>query len=483
MEAKDLIGLSFIPLAVLAGVIVTCLSQRAREVAFFLLIMGAVFSDKLDVNFVSRYWYRGTTRGFEFSFLDVLAISLLVSSLLVPHPGHRRWFWPAGLVPLLLYFIYAGFSVAISEPKLFGLFELSKILRAIIVFLAAAMFVRGERELSLLVVALGCAVCFEGMLALKQRYVGGIYRVTGSVDHPNSLSMYLCMVAPLFVAAVTSNLPLLVRRFACVCIGFATFGLLLTISRAGIPIFALVMLGVTLACVSWRITARKILASLSILTGLALLLYASLDTLKARFGEATFEEEYLDEQSEGRGLYLRFAKAIIEDRFFGVGLNNWSYWVSKKYGPELGWRYEDYDDLDYLPNKELLPSFHYAAPAHNLAALTLGELGVPGLFLFTAMWMRWFHVGASFLWKRSASPMNRFGVAIFFGTGGIFLQSVTEWTYRQTAILFTFHILLGTLASLYFLRQQRKHQPVEQKQPDLEAVVWAAPSGALAGKN
>ena len=34
-------------------------------------------TEYVDVNFVSRDWYRGTTRGFEVSFVDVLSLSLL----------------------------------------------------------------------------------------------------------------------------------------------------------------------------------------------------------------------------------------------------------------------------------------------------------------------------------------------------------------------------------------------------------------------
>src|SRR2546422_6582196 len=194
MEPKDLLSLLLIAVAIPGGVALTCLSRRAQDAAFLLMIPGCVVTDKRDLNFVTRFWYRGTTRGFEFSFVDVLAISILVSSLLRPRPGQSRGYWPASLGLMLLYFFWCCSSVLISNPKLFGLFELSKVVRGLIVFLAAALFVRTERELCLLIVALGCAVCFEGLMALKHRYLYGIYRVPGTLDHPNSLSMYLCTV-------------------------------------------------------------------------------------------------------------------------------------------------------------------------------------------------------------------------------------------------------------------------------------------------
>ena len=157
-EYKNLIGLTLLPMAILAGIAATCLSRRLRDLFFFLLVVLTPMTQGLDVNFLSREWYRGTTRGFEFSLMDILSLSILFSSLLRPHRGQSRWYWPASLGWMLLFFFYACFSVAISDPKLFGLFELTKMLRGIIVFLAAALFIRTNRELGLLAVALGCAL-------------------------------------------------------------------------------------------------------------------------------------------------------------------------------------------------------------------------------------------------------------------------------------------------------------------------------------
>jgi len=462
MEAKDLIGFCLFFGATLAGAVATGFSLRARDAVFFLMIALAAISYKLDVNFHSHYWYRGTTRGFEFSLVDILAWSVLISSFLFPRAGEPRWFWPGGLGLMLLFFLYACGNVVFSDPKIYGVFELSKMLRGILIFLAAAMFVRSERELAILVFALGCAICFEGVIALKQRLLGGLYRVSGTLDDPNSFSLYLCTIAPVFVAAATSTLPKWLRWFSVVALAAATVSIVLTISRAGIPIFAFVVLGATVGCVSWRITAKKLIAIALISLCLIGLIYKSWNLLAYRYTHDTLESEYLDTTKfESRGYFLRLAKVITDDRFFGVGLNNWSYWVSKKYGVQLGTPYEDYDDLTYAPSKQALPSFHYAAPAHNLAALTAGELGLPGLLLFALVWLRWFQMGVSFLWPRVPDAMHRLGIGIFFGLTGAFLQSLTEWVFRQEHIYLTFHAMVGTLASLYWMKRKHKQRETE----------------------
>jgi len=463
VETKDLIGLCLLFIATLIGIGVTSVSPRARDIAFFLMVAGAVVTHKLDINFLTHFWYRGTTRGLEISFVDVLAVSVLVSSFLFPRPGTSRFYWPASLGLMLLFFAYACLTVIFAEPRMNGVFELSKMARGLVFFLAAALFVRSERELSIVVLALGCAMCFEGALAIKQRGIDGVYRVTGSLEHPNSLSMYLCLVGPIFIAAAASTLPKSLRYLSAIAIGLAALSMLLTISRAGIPIFAFIMLGATALCVSWRITLKKVAMTCLIALGLAGMLARSWDTLKDRFLEATFEQEYLDENLEGRGFYLRLAKAIVLDRPLGVGLNNWSHAVSKTYGPRLGTPYEDYDDLTSVPDREEVESFNYAAPAHNLGALVAGELGVPGLLLFALLWLRWLQMGSTFIWRRIPLATHRLGVGIVFGLGGVLLQSVTEWTFRQTHIFLTFHVLLGVLASLYHLHRQARRREVEAR--------------------
>src|SRR2546422_10633736 len=132
MPQKDLIGLVLMTIGILGGIVVTCLSKRVRDVFFTSMIVLAPMTEDWDINFVSRDFYRGTTRGFEVSLVDILSLSLLASAILAPRKGNSRGFWPAGLGLMLLFFCYACFNVGIAEPKLFGLFELSKMVRGLV---------------------------------------------------------------------------------------------------------------------------------------------------------------------------------------------------------------------------------------------------------------------------------------------------------------------------------------------------------------
>ena len=84
MQQKDIIALTVLPVALAVTTTILCMSRRARAIAFFLLAAGLVLATRLDVNFLSHEWYRGTTRGIEVSFVDLLSFGLVFSSIFFP---------------------------------------------------------------------------------------------------------------------------------------------------------------------------------------------------------------------------------------------------------------------------------------------------------------------------------------------------------------------------------------------------------------
>jgi hypothetical protein len=168
METKHIIALLAFLAIGSAGLFLTLVSQRMRDVAMFLLTFGAVITDRMDVNFLGEYWYRGTSRGIEILLIDLAAWGLLVATVLLPRYRSGRWFWPAGLGLMTLYFAYCVVSVTMSTPQIFGVWELTKVLRGLIVFVAAALFIRTRRELMIVVLALRLAVWVQAIYGFDQ---------------------------------------------------------------------------------------------------------------------------------------------------------------------------------------------------------------------------------------------------------------------------------------------------------------------------
>lgn len=481
IETKHLLALILLIGGGSLGLFLTLMWQRTRDVALFAFLFGAVLVDRMSVSFLGMYWYRGTSRGIEFSALDLIPLCLLVATVLVPRYQRGRFYWPASFGLLLVYFAYCFLSVWNADPHIYGVWELAKMLRGLLVFFAAAMFVRTRRELVIVVVALCCAVSFESLNAFEQRFVKGVFRAPGTLNHQNTLSTYLCTVAPVLIAAAMSNWSKWLRWLAGLSWLLAAGGELLTLSRMGVPVFGFVSLGTALACTSWKLTRQKVVIVTAVSLAVGAFLYVSWDGLKARFAQGNVEQELEGRRGsiETRGVYFRMAAMMVEDHPYGVGLNNWSYYVGKVYGPALGYRYHDYDEFKWVPSHEEAAKTFLPPAADSLPALTIGELGFAGAGIFLLLWLRWFQMGAVFLGDRlNDDPEHRLAIGCLFGTMGIFLQSATEWTYKQTAVMFTFHVLMGALAALYYARRRARRDARERERegvaPEIEVLVSPA---------
>lgn len=453
METKHVLFLAGLLTVVPVGAWLASRRPWLRDACAFVLTMGTINPELLDINFVSREWYRGTTRGFEVGWLDVLWMILLASQ---PRrrPG-RGAEVPASLSLMLLFFAWSALSVATSTPQLFGLFELSKMLRAILLFVAVAHYIRGDRELRIIVSALGAAAVYEFFATIHSRVVLKHARADGTFAHPNSLSMYNLMVVPPLLAVALSDEGRRLRRLCAAGALLGSLSVVFTISRTGIVTLLALLLGVGALCGSFKITARKVAGAAVVLALAGVAAYKTSGDFERRFTESG--DEYGGKVYEGRGAYLHLASLIVQHEPGGCGLNNWSWCVSNRYGPMLQQHFIPYVDTDSRPpRRPLRRDAHVddpqAAPAHSLYAITLGETGWVGVVLFALLWLRWYQMTGSFLFRRDRSLRSRFGVGAFFGLLGAFSQSFTEWAYRQTPLLFTLYILLGAAAALYPVR-------------------------------
>src|SRR5262249_10184311 len=184
-----------------------------------------------------------------------------------------------------------------------------------------------------------------------------------------------------------------------------------------------------------------------------------------RFESGGLEQEYDGKVYEGRGAYLRLAYAMVAQQPWGVGLNNWSYWVSNRYGPAVLQYYAAYKGVDQHPPDRPPLRLHahvdsaYAPPAHTLYGITLGETGWAGVFVFALVWLRWLHMTGRFVLRWERTLVLRAGKGTFFGLLGGMAQSYTEWQFRETSLFFLLHIVLGLSAALQPALDAREAPP------------------------
>lgn len=458
-QFKDVLFWGVFLIGVPAGAIFAANSQRFRDAAFFGIVIGTTRADLFDINFLSTAWYRGTTRGVEISYLDVLAIVLLLGLLSNARRTGVRLPRPVGMGALLAYFFYACANVLFNDPKIYGVFELSKIVRGILVFVTAAYYFRGEREMRVLFAALLTAAFVEAVYSSFQRYALHWHRVTGTLPHSNGLSQYCTMLAgPLLVYTMMAT-----RTKTRVMYAFgvllAAGAVILSISRMGVAALPLVLGLAMFGGLRLNFSQANIILCVIIAVAAAGGAVKSAGTLMSRYSQASLEDEYGSDTS-GRGLYLRLAKEMVTSHFFGIGLNNWSYWVSE-HGNEFNLPYVPYPEVDestdFTGMEKHIGMWAQAAPGHNLMALTVAELGWPGLILLLAMWGQWFWQAGK-LW-RSRVWWNWFGLAGFTLLLAVFIQNVTEYEFRLTPIFFLTLVMSGCVSSALRAAQTAQSQP------------------------
>jgi hypothetical protein len=427
--------------------------SRFRDFLVVLAIWMTIKLDSFDINLIGRRFYRAATRGIEISFVDLVAIILLLT---VPKSGRSER--PATYWLIWAYIAYAGLSIPLSEPMLFGTFELVKLLRGLLIFAAIARYVRGVRELRVLMIGVVLTVFYQAYFALEQRYVQGIHRIPGTLDHPNNLATFANFCAPILLTAALADYPKKYTRAFVAGFALCAVCVILTISRTGFAVIGLTTLLVVATCVKVEFTPKKAAMALVAVILVAGALFKAQDSLASRYGSATLEEEAKSDR--GRGLYFRLGAAVFAERPFGVGLNNWSWVVTNDFYPVLGLPNKPYEntDVDWSKYSENEAENMVAPPAHNLWILTLGEVGIIGFGLFVAIWYRWMSMSFRFVGRRPSDAVSRYGAGVFFGMLSLTLTTMTEYSYRFPQIFFLVHLLVGAFIGLDIGRRHARHE-------------------------
>ncbi len=453
IEAKHIIFFAGSAVCIPVGILCATQSRKMLDFVFVFLVFGTcmpsgLFGFPTDINFLSREWYRGSTRGVEISYLDLLAIVLFVSSLVVRNREGKKMFWPPSMGLLVAYFFWCLLNVAVfSDPKIFGLFELTKLMRAMLLFVAVCAYIRSPREINIFLWALVGTIFYEAAVCLRDRYVYHIHRIRGTLGHPNSLSMYALQCVPIFITSFFAKDISQKLRIACVFAFVAAAGcVLLTISRTGFAAMVLLAGAAFGLGTGFKLSVRNVaLASLGLML-VSLMVVKSWDTIMSRLGGFDLQQEYLE--GGDRGSYFRQAKpAIVDNPFAGVGLNNWSWTISKTYGPQAGFDMEPYSSLHAPPH-----GGWQVAPAHNFFLLTLTELGFPGLILLGLFLIQSLWIGGSAILGKQGNLIRLMRLGVFLSLLGVLMQSFTEWEFRQTPMYFLGHIVMAVGATLYHYR-------------------------------
>lgn len=439
-----------IPLAVILG----RLYQPFLYVIFGLLVVVTV-KWTWSITFFSHEEYRSATRGLEIQLADLLAIILAISMLLRPKEFRIRWLLPM-MIPYFLFLLMGlitWFSVQgtvipnteadelmqklrVFDLGIYPLFELSKVVRTIFLYWVTANFMAADESVNVLCLCIAGLLIYVTLGGLVHRYVFGEYRVSVAYLNVNDFNAYVGLLgAFLFPFAFsTKRWWLSIGVWALVGCGFVT--IVLTVSRsslAGYVFACAVVLFVSLL----RYPSKRnfLMCCLAALCALSITVKAY-NTLMERFSLASAASDL-----QFRYALNDIAVNMARDHPLGVGLGNYMAFSATQYAT--------------FSTEELRTTI-----AHNMWYLTLGEMGWIGLLLLAVIWLRFFQMVLSGLFRARHSRLpNAFSVLLGALAASIVMQvqNLVHYSFRQTSVLFLMTIIMGAAARAYLdLRTERR---------------------------
>lgn len=423
MELKHfvflVISMAFIPTAAWFGI-------RYRW-AEKLLVAATFFSTcyLVDINLFSMEMYRGDTRGFEFSTTDWMVLSLLAVMVISPRWRTKRpELLPPNALLLLLYLLFAFSTLFVGETPLYSAFGLTKMVRAILVYWLIYNYLRTERDLRFFLLILASIVAFEFLLVLYQRSIG-IYRVTGSLPHANTLALYINMINMVFLSLVLNDKARGWQRYVYwATLGMGSVIILATFSRGALAV--MVLCYILVVALSMLDRARP--AKLKVIAVIALLaLPMAIKVTPAiieRFETAPTSARLSREQANAA------AVAMANSHWLGVGLNNYSHAINETHFSRF------------------VPLEIDRGIVHNIYLLHAAEMGWLGLVLFVLLIGSFLCMALRIMSRRMDNIVSWIAIGIFAGMLSLWIQSSLEWAFRQTYITVEFFMLAGFLAAL-----------------------------------
>jgi hypothetical protein len=417
--------------------IAICRLPRVQRLVFMLMCfmtMGGFLHEQEWGLSLYSVLYRGTARGFHFYWAEVAAVVLIFAKLVGQWRSFR--FFPPGFWLWIVYCFASLIPILNAPEPLYAWFAFVKMLKIIIIYVAAYNFIKTEDDLRFSLFCLVGVILWQLVAVLNQKYVEHVYQVWGTFEHQNALCMYTILIGMVFLAVSMgpkhkrSNFYLL--AYIC-CAAIVQSSL----SRAGLFVFAAGSLLVVMGSLIDRPTRRRIrvvgtLAFVGIV-GLTL----TIDTIMKRFNQYGN-----DESGRTRAMLNLSSQMMLEDHPLGVGWNNFATAINPPftYGDHIDdWQKKNGNPIDKRYKKGVVESLWW---------LLLAETGYQGFtlyVLFICLFL-WLNFQNAIFFRRSY--FGAVSVGLLVGSLMNYLQSFLERVLTQPRNVMIWFILLAMTARI-----------------------------------
>ncbi len=428
---------------------------------FGLMIWSLTWPDAFSITFFTQPTYKMATRGIEVHLVDLCSIVLFLY-LIRTSRNRQIHSIPPTTLPQLAFILVAIMSWMLVEgsvanplathPKLqftlgmtrvlelnmYPLYEISKLLRGLLVFWVTANFARDAKAIRIVVFIFSVLLMYFTAKSLFLRYGMGIHRVSAGIGHYNNFNTFVGLMGAFILPWAFATKNIFKSAVYWMLILCALVCIILTISRTALAAFGLMcIVGTPILLLRYLDMKNLFFIFLGCLAVAAIGL-KSADALLERFTQLNPTAASLTQ----RTLLNNEAKMMARDFILGVGMGNFSAWSMLRYAA--------------------LSQAEVGNFAHNSFYLTMAEVGYLGLAAFVMYWLRYIQIGwATFRQRIHESDEANFCTIMGVNLAVVFLlpQLWFQFTYRATPVYMLVHILLGIGVAQYLnIRDARPKQ-------------------------
>lgn len=302
-----------------AGIMFARSGEKWRMLVFVVMVFSiALPYDMVTVHILPLKTWTGTSRGFQFSTIDILSL-ILLGSMAGVEKYKIKWFPPGGIFYLMYHLMIVLSGINAIHQLQWG-FECARMVNFYLFFVAAYNFMRGYRDFWPLIYAMSAAVLMMFFVGFWQKYFTFRYQISSTMPHQNSLSLFITLFGCVLFGVLLNEIKLNLYQFLLLSAGVCCSLLLIlfTFSRGGLICFgmSIALVLVSSLLLNGMTSRRFAITSIAALGALAMVAYAA-PRIVQRFSDAS-------PASKATRVNLAKAAVRIANAFpvFGVGANN-----------------------------------------------------------------------------------------------------------------------------------------------------------------
>jgi hypothetical protein len=424
-------------------------SRRSQRWVFSLMmVMPCFHPGKLTLMVDSWAFYRGHTKGFEANWLEVLGIGIIIASHKTKAKGAKWKLFTPGALLYNAWALMSLISVFAAPDKTFALMAGFKFSKVVIIYMAAAHFLRDEEDLLWSLRAVAGSLVFYALLCLKMRYLEGMFQIKGWFEHQNPMAMW-CYMGGIPLLAVALHGQTKPKDFLIFMAGFggSAFCILLSVSRAGLGALAAGSVFVLLMAWLRGPNSRVVMVTVGGAIGAFVVSAFAMNSFHARLNEVAATAE--TSEFDLRDILNMQSRAMLHDSPIGIGWNNFGIMNSRPRGDKYSQILEDWDESRGFTIID--ENYHENPLTESLYWLMAAETGYPGIVFFAlfALTTLWFAVRA--MWFHRLSTFGAFAGGALIMLGICYLHGSVERILTQTKNVSFWLLMTGLLSGIQMM--------------------------------